>query len=197
MIFFHLKNCLFPCISRQRPSRRPRRALFPRAFRFLSETASFPRLFPREHQRSAQFLSAAFVRSSSPLRRCAQNFLCILYKTAENPSVIFYRCSALKGLWKAGAKSERLRRIRTIQGSPWAQGADSPYQGEMARRANRGRDAGPKGLRGFEHHKFRSTLKFATHPLRLGFADPPPLTARGAARGGIGDSGESVLHYRF
>ncbi len=44
-----------------------------------------------------------------------------------------------------------------IPGSPWAQGADSPYQGEMARRAKRGRDAGPKGLRGFERCKFRRT----------------------------------------
>ena len=52
------------------------------------------------------------------------------------------------------------------QGSPWAQGVDSPYQGEMARRAKRGRDAGPKGLRGFEHNKFSSTLISATDPLR-------------------------------
>ena len=44
-----------------------------------------------------------------------------------------------------------------VPGSPWAQGADSPYQGETARRAKRGRDAGPKGLRGFERCKFRST----------------------------------------
>ena len=198
MIFFHLKNCLFPSISRQRPSRRPRRALFPRVFRFHPKAAHFPCPFSNENQHSAQSLPLVFVRSSSPPRQCAQNFLCILYKTAENPPVIFYRCSALKGLWKAGAKSERPRRIRTLQGSPWAQGADSPYQGEMARRANRGRGAGPKGLRGFEHHKFRSTLKFATHPLRLGFADPPPLTARGAARGGIARAvGESVLPCKF
>ena len=36
----------------------------------------------------------------------------------------------------------------------------------MARRANRGRDAGPKGLRGFERSKFRSTLNLAINPLR-------------------------------
>ena len=39
-------------------------------------------------------------------------------------------------------------KLRTPKGSPWAQGADSPYQGEMARRANGGRDAGAKRLRG-------------------------------------------------
>ena len=56
--------------------------------------------------------------------------------------------------------------IGPYKGVPWAQGADSPYQGEMARRAKRGRDAGPKGLRGFEHNKFSSTLISATDPLR-------------------------------
>ena len=56
--------------------------------------------------------------------------------------------------------------IGPYKGSPWAQGADSPYQGEMARRAKEGRDAGPKGLRGFEHNKFSSTLISATDPLR-------------------------------
>ena len=49
----------------------------------------------------------------------------------------------------------------TQKGSPWAQGADSPCQGEMARRANRGRDAGAKRLRGFEPCKFRSISKYA------------------------------------
>ena len=56
--------------------------------------------------------------------------------------------------------------IGPYKGAPWAQGADSPYQGEMARRAKRGRDAGPKGLRGFEHNNFSSTLISATGPLR-------------------------------
>ena len=49
---------------------------------------------------------------------------------------------------------------------PWAQGADSPYQGEMARRANGGRDAGAKRLRGFGCRKVRNTLIFVTNPLR-------------------------------
>ena len=56
--------------------------------------------------------------------------------------------------------------IGPYKGAPWAQGADSPYQGEMARRAKRGRDAGPKGLSGFEHNKFSSTLISAADPLR-------------------------------
>ena len=39
--------------------------------------------------------------------------------------------------------------IGPYKGSPWAQGAISPYQGEMARRAKEGRDAGPgpEGIR--------------------------------------------------
>ena len=63
-----------------------------------------------------------------------------------------------------------LRRIRMLQRLPLGS-----------------RGAGPQGLRGFERHKFRSTLKFAADPLRLGFAEPPPLTARSAARGGVGE----------
>jgi hypothetical protein len=95
MIFFHLKNCLFPYISRQRPVRIPHRAFFPRAFRFRPKTSIFPCLF---EQKSAFFtvLPLIFVRSSSPPRQCAQNFLCILYKTAENPPAIFYLCTTLK-----------------------------------------------------------------------------------------------------
>ena len=96
MIFFHLKNCLFPSISRQRTVRFPRRIFFLRAFRFHPKAARFPCPFSNENQHSAQSLPLVFVRSSSPPRQCAQNFLCILYKTAENPPVIFYRCSALK-----------------------------------------------------------------------------------------------------
>ena len=67
----------------------------------------------------------------------------------------------LKKIFDISNSSENLY----VPGSPWAQGADSPYQGEMARRAKRGRDAGPKGLRGFERHKFRSALKYAANPL--------------------------------
>ena len=96
MIFFHLKNCLFPSISRRRPVRFPRCIFFLRAFRFRPKTARFPCPFSNENQHSAQSLPLVFVRSSSPPRQCAQNFLCILYKTAENPPVIFYRCTALK-----------------------------------------------------------------------------------------------------
>ena len=55
---------------------------------------------------------------------------------------------------------------------PWAQGADSPYQGEMARRAKRGRDAGPKGLRGFERCKFRSTATSCKTLVGAGAAPP-------------------------
>ena len=69
----------------------------------------------------------------------------------------------LKKIFDISNSSENLY----IPGSPWAQGADSPYQVEMARRAKRGRDAGPKGLRGFECRKFRSTLNLAAYPLRL------------------------------
>ena len=77
--------------------------------------------------------------------------------------------------------------IGPYKGSPWAQGADSPYQGEMARRAKEGRDAGPKGLRGFERRRFR-THSESCDPSPPSFSSkmPPPLPARGAARGGFG-----------
>lgn len=95
MIFFHLKNCVFPYISRQRPVRIPHRAFFPRAFRFRPKTSIF-RVFLNKNQHFSQFLPLIFVRSSSPPRQCAQNFLCILYKTTENPPAIFYLCTTLK-----------------------------------------------------------------------------------------------------
>ena len=75
------------------------------------------------------------------------------------------------------------------KGSPWAQGADSPYQGEMARRTKGGRDAGTKGLREFERCKLRSTLNLATDPLRhLLTQMPPALIIRGMTRAGLGAS---------
>ena len=57
----------------------------------------------------------------------------------------------------------------------------------MAQGPNRGRDAGPKGLRGCERCILRSTLKSVINPLRhLLTQMPPPLTAQGVARGGFG-----------
>ena len=46
-------------------------------------------------------------------------------------------------------------------------GADSPYQGEMSRRDKRGRDAVTEG-----DGEVAANLR---RPLRLGFAEPPPL----------------------
>ena len=77
------------------------------------------------------------------------------------------------------------------------QGADSPYQGESARRANRGRDAGAKRLRGFERNRFR----ISKHSELCNKSPPsfspkmtPPLTARGVARGGFGGSPANPYH---
>ena len=48
------------------------------------------------------------------------------------------------------------------------------------------RGAGPKGLRGFERCKFRSTLKSAANPLRhLLTQMPPPLIVQGTTRAGF------------
>ena len=74
----------------------------------------------------------------------------------------------LKKIFDISNSSENLY----VPGSPWAQGADSPYQGEMARRAKRGRDAGPKGLRGFERCKFRRTATSCKTLVGAGSAPP-------------------------
>jgi hypothetical protein len=70
MIFFHLKNCLFPYISRQRPVRFPRRIFFLRAFRFRPKTSIFPCLFEQKSAFFTVFTACfcAFIQSSSPVR---------------------------------------------------------------------------------------------------------------------------------
>ena len=70
MIFFHLKNCLFPCISRQRPVRFPRRIFFLRTFRFRPKTSIFPCLFKQKSAFFTVFTACfcAFIQSSSPVR---------------------------------------------------------------------------------------------------------------------------------
>ena len=84
------------------------------------------------------------------------------------------------------------------QGSPWAQGADSPYQGEMARRAKEGRDAGPEGLRGFERSIVRSTLKLETNPLRHFLRKYHlPLSCGARQEEALGAFGEFVLPCKF
>ena len=70
MIFFHLKNCLFPYISRQRPVRIPHRAFFPRAFRFRPKRRSFRVFFEQKSAFFTVFTACfcAFIQSSSPVR---------------------------------------------------------------------------------------------------------------------------------
>ena len=82
-----------------------------------------------------------------------------------------------------------LRRIRNF---PAGRCGHRPLRTIRTRRLPLGsRGAGAERLRGFERRRFRSTLNPATHPLRLGFAKPPPLLARGAARGGVGTPANS------
>ena len=96
----------------------------------------------------------------------------------------FCKIGASCGRTESSAPTPILRRAK---GSPWAQGADSPYQGEMARRAKEGRDAGPKGLRGFERRRFR-THSDSCDPSPPSFSSnmPPPLPVRDTARRGFG-----------
>ena len=70
MIFFHLKNCLFPYISRQCPMHFPRRIFFLRAFRFRPKTSIFPCLFEQKSAFFTVFAACfcAFIQSSSPVR---------------------------------------------------------------------------------------------------------------------------------
>ena len=86
----------FPTASRS-ISTPPGMPLIFRACVPISGKTAFQRaFFSKLHQHFAQFLSSIFVRSSSLSRRNAQKFLCILYKTSENPPVIFYLCTTLK-----------------------------------------------------------------------------------------------------
>ena len=86
----------FPTASRS-ISTPPGMPLIFRAYVPISGETPFQRaFFSKLHQHFAQFSSSIFVRSSSLSRRNAQKFLCILYKTSENPPVIFYLCTALK-----------------------------------------------------------------------------------------------------
>ena len=127
MIFFHLKNRLFPCISRQRLVHFPRRIFFLRAFRFRPKTSIFPCLFEQKSAFFTVFTAyfCAFIQSSSPVRtefplHSVQN------KTAENPPVIFYLCTALKPrIFPCADAAKRL-----------------PFQGSWP---------SPRGLRGFTH----------------------------------------------
>ena len=94
--FFSTWKIVFSCTFPDSARSASRTAPFSRARSdFVQKRRSF-RVFLNKNQHFSQFLLLIFVRSSSPPRQCAQNFLCILYKTAENPPAIFYRCTALK-----------------------------------------------------------------------------------------------------
>ena len=92
MIFFHLKNCLLLYFSMpQSAAFSPQRAsfLFHACVLFFYGAAAFSFLFLKHRRHFSQLSLAVFVRSSSCIWRCAQNFLCILYKTSDFPSAIF------------------------------------------------------------------------------------------------------------
>jgi hypothetical protein len=95
MIFFHLKNCLFPYISRQRPVRIPHRAFFPRAFRFRPKTSIFPCLFEQKSAFFTVFTAyfCAFIQSSSPVRT---EFPLHSVQNSRKSACYFYLCTTLK-----------------------------------------------------------------------------------------------------
>ena len=95
MIFFHLKNCLFPYISRQCPVRIPHRAFFPRAFRFRPKTSIFPCLFEQKSAFFTVFTACfcAFIQSSSPVRT---EFPLYSVQNSRKSACHFYLCTALK-----------------------------------------------------------------------------------------------------
>ena len=121
MIFFHLKNCLFPCISRQRPVRFPRRIFFLRAFRFRPKTSIFPCLFEQKSAFFTVFTACfcAFIQSSSPVRT---EFPLHSVQNSRKSACYFYLCTTLKPrIFHAQAQQKgsplrakrSLRRIRT------------------------------------------------------------------------------------
>lgn len=95
MIFFHLKNRLFPCISRQRPVRLPRRIFFLRAFRFRPKTSIFPCLFEQKSAFFTVFTACfcAFIQSSSPVRT---EFPLYSVQNSRKSACHFYLCTTLK-----------------------------------------------------------------------------------------------------
>ena len=106
MIFFHLKNCLFPYISRQCPVRIPHRAFFPRAFRFRPKTAIFPCLFEQKSAFFTVFTACfcAFIQSSSPVRT---EFPLHSVQISRKPALHFLAVQCPKG------SPTMSRRIRT------------------------------------------------------------------------------------
>ena len=72
--------------------------------------------------------------------------------------------------------------VTFLRGKAPLPGADSPYQGEMSRRDKRGRDAVTEG-----DGEVAANLR---RPLRLGFAEPPPLSGEAWLR-------QYLLQFRY
>ena len=140
MIFFHLKNCLFQSFSLPRPT--------------ASHIAGYAVHFPAagcDFARNSGSFASLFESIAGVLHRFHPQFLCV-HPAAPTAVHRISPCS----LYKTADKSHLILFVQCPEALHFS-------SAQAVKRLPLGtRGAGPKGLRGFERRKFRSSSLFVT-----------------------------------